>query len=162
MLSIPLIFFIHILKTSRYSIRVGRSEDPRGPFVDKSGKDLTDGGGEIVYGSSGETYAPGGQGVIRVGDTDVLYYHYRENTPVFKPNDRILTPPENKTVGVAFSVSFHHGRLVDRDTRVYICPCRSSFIPFDLQRNCLTLYLQDAFLGFNPLKYVNGWPIALA
>ncbi|KAJ5123732.1 hypothetical protein N7448_009829 [Penicillium atrosanguineum] len=91
---------------TEYSIRVGRSQNVRGPFIDKSGKDLTDGGGEIVYGSNSETYAPGGQGVIRIGDTDVLYYHY-----------------QNKTIGVAFS---------------------------------------DAFLGFNPLKYINGWPIALA
>lgn len=70
--------YSHLLTTSRYSIRVGRSRNVRGPFIDKSGKDLTDGGGEIVYGSNGETYAPGGQGVIRIGETDVLYYHYRE------------------------------------------------------------------------------------
>ncbi|KAJ5234149.1 uncharacterized protein N7469_003317 [Penicillium citrinum] len=87
-----------------YSIRVGRSKSPRGPFIDKAGKDLVEGGGTVIYGSNGETYAPGGQGVIRVGETDVLYYHY-----------------QNKTVGVSFS---------------------------------------DAFLGFNPLKYVNGWPVA--
>ncbi|KAJ6138877.1 hypothetical protein N7471_005363 [Penicillium samsonianum] len=89
-----------------YSIRVGRSQSPRGPFTDKTGKDLVTGGGELVYGSNGETYAPGGQAVIRDGDTDVLYYHYL-----------------NTTVGIAF---------------------------------------QDAFLGFNPLKYVDGWPIAQA
>ncbi|KAJ5160897.1 uncharacterized protein N7482_007901 [Penicillium canariense] len=89
-----------------YSIRVGRSHDARGPYIDKAGKNLVDGGGTVIYGSNGETYAPGGQGVIRVGETDVLYYHY-----------------QNKSVGVAFA---------------------------------------DAFLGFNPLKYVNGWPIAQA
>ncbi|KAJ5189069.1 Glycoside hydrolase family 43 [Penicillium cf. griseofulvum] len=87
-----------------YSIRVGRSLSPRGPFTDKAGTDLVKGGGELIYGSNGETYAPGGQAVLRDGDTDVLYYHYL-----------------NTTVGIAF---------------------------------------QDAFLGFNPLKYVDGWPIA--
>lgn len=70
-----------ILTCTRYSIRVGRSQSPRGPFIDKSGKDLVEGGGELVYGSNGETYAPGGQAVIRDGDTDVLYYHYRTFTP---------------------------------------------------------------------------------
>lgn len=69
-----------ILTTSRYSIRVGRSQSPRGPFLDKTGKDLTDGGGTLIYGSNGDTYAPGGQAVIRVGDTDVLYYHYCKTT----------------------------------------------------------------------------------
>ncbi|KAJ5627299.1 Glycoside hydrolase family 43 [Penicillium herquei] len=87
-----------------YSIRVGRSQNPRGPFIDKSGKDLVNGGGTVIYGSNGETYAPGGQGVLRDGDTDILYYHY-----------------QNKTIGVAFS---------------------------------------DALLGYSPLKYVDGWPVA--
>lgn len=47
--------------------------------MDKQGKDLVDGGGEIVYGSNGDVYAPGGQGVLS-GEVegDVLYYHYCE------------------------------------------------------------------------------------
>lgn len=70
---------IFILTHFRYSIRVGRSHSPTGPFTDKAGTDLVKGGGEIVYGSNGDTYAPGGQGVLRDGDGDVLYYHYRES-----------------------------------------------------------------------------------
>lgn len=65
-----------VMTLPRYSIRVGRSGSPRGPFLDKTGKDLVNGGGTLIYGSNGDTYAPGGQEVIRVGDTDVLYYHY--------------------------------------------------------------------------------------
>ncbi|RAH66525.1 endo 1,5-alpha-arabinase [Aspergillus aculeatinus CBS 121060] len=63
-----------------YSIRVGRSKDVQGPFVDKDGRQLTDGGGTVVYGSNhGTVYAPGGVGVLSGadGDSDVLYYHYR-------------------------------------------------------------------------------------
>ncbi|KAJ5729323.1 uncharacterized protein N7483_003831 [Penicillium malachiteum] len=59
-----------------YSIRVGRSDNLRGPFFDKSGKDLVSGGGELVYGSNGNAYAPGGQGVVFDGENDILYYHY--------------------------------------------------------------------------------------
>lgn len=78
------------LTSCRYSIRVGRSESPRGPFLDKHGKDLTDGGGTLIYGSNGDTYAPGGQAVIRVGDTDVLYYHYcKSSSPMH--NDQAQT-----------------------------------------------------------------------
>lgn len=61
---------------TRYSIRVGRSRSARGPFVDREGKNLLHGGGELVYGSNRDVYAPGGQGVLREADGDILYYHY--------------------------------------------------------------------------------------
>ncbi|KAE8149479.1 putative arabinan endo-1,5-alpha-L-arabinosidase B [Aspergillus avenaceus] len=63
-----------------YSIRVGRSESPHGPFVDRKGQELTHSGGELVYGSNDDVYAPGGQGVLTVGGLDVLYYHYLNKT----------------------------------------------------------------------------------
>ena len=60
-----------------YSIRVGRSRSPRGPFVDMDGVDLTKGGGHIVYGSHDNIYGPGGQGVLsNYWGRDVLYFHY--------------------------------------------------------------------------------------
>lgn len=69
------------LTSCRYSIRVGRSKDIRGPFLDKSGNRLTDGGGTTVYGSNhGVVYAPGGIGVLPGNNNrqDIMYYHYRE------------------------------------------------------------------------------------
>lgn len=47
-----------------YSVRMGRSESPRGPFVDRNGTDLAEGGGSLVFGSHGEIYGPGGQAVV--------------------------------------------------------------------------------------------------
>ncbi|PGH16993.1 hypothetical protein AJ79_01377 [Helicocarpus griseus UAMH5409] len=87
-----------------YSIRVGRSKDIRGPFVDKDGKNLTKGGGHVVYGSNHDkkVLAPGGQGILAEGKEDILYYHYL-----------------NKEVGKKY---------------------------------------KDGLLGFNRLKYVDGWP----
>ncbi|KAJ5489739.1 arabinan endo-1-5-alpha-L-arabinosidase B [Penicillium diatomitis] len=70
---------------AEYSIRVGRSKDPRGPYFDKAGHNLIHGGGTIIYGSNAQTYAPGGQGVIQVDGTDYLYYHYRESNPDQQP-----------------------------------------------------------------------------
>ncbi|PLB40285.1 arabinan endo-1,5-alpha-L-arabinosidase [Aspergillus candidus] len=68
------------IRGNEYSIRVGRSSSPRGPFVDRNGEDLTRGGGEIIYGSNGDIYAPGGQGVLTVDGIDILYYHYLNRT----------------------------------------------------------------------------------
>ncbi|PLN80496.1 endo-1,5-alpha-L-arabinosidase [Aspergillus taichungensis] len=63
-----------------YSIRVGRSRNVRGPFVDRDGVKLSEGGGSVVYGSNnGVTYAPGGLGVLPGNSSvpsDILYYHY--------------------------------------------------------------------------------------
>lgn len=63
-----------------YSIRVGRSKDVRGPFSDKDGHLLLDGGGTVVYASNhGTVYAPGGLGTLPGSNDsmpDILYYHY--------------------------------------------------------------------------------------
>ncbi|PYI19656.1 arabinan endo-1,5-alpha-L-arabinosidase D [Aspergillus violaceofuscus CBS 115571] len=76
-----------------YSIRVGRSKDVRGPFVDQDGRQLTAGGGTVVYGSNhGTVYAPGGVGVLSgaEGDPDVLYYHYLNTSIGFADTDAQL------------------------------------------------------------------------
>jgi arabinan endo-1,5-alpha-L-arabinosidase len=64
-----------------YSIRVGRSTNITGPYVDINGVQLTEGGGGTVYASNhdNEVYAPGGLGVLNLDDgNDILYYHYCE------------------------------------------------------------------------------------
>ncbi|KAI9043887.1 arabinan endo-1,5-alpha-L-arabinosidase [Aspergillus affinis] len=88
-----------------YQIRVGRSLSPRGPFVDRIGRDLVDGGGEVVYGSNRDVYAPGGEGVLTDDGKDILYYHYLNTT-----------------------------------------------ISYDFW---------EARLGYNPLEYIDGWPVAV-
>ncbi|RMZ31426.1 hypothetical protein D0859_04427 [Hortaea werneckii] len=76
-----------------YSIRVGRSRSPRGPFVDREGVKLTEGGGYIVYGSHDFVYGPGGQGVLSdYHGRDVLYYHYVNTIldPTYADNLKLL------------------------------------------------------------------------
>lgn len=80
---LPACYYFIALETNfdRYSIRVGRSASIQGPYVDKSGTNLTEGGGTIIYGSNnnGTVYAPGGQGILsgaEKDDLDILYYHY--------------------------------------------------------------------------------------
>lgn len=67
---------ILIVSTSRYKIKVGRSRSFSGPFLDRNGTDLVNGGGDVILGSHGWLYGPGGQGVLDDGNKDILYYHY--------------------------------------------------------------------------------------
>ncbi|KAK5107358.1 hypothetical protein LTR62_001338 [Meristemomyces frigidus] len=78
---------------TEYSIRVGRSRSPSGPFVDMNGVDLTAGGGYIVFGSHDYVYGPGGQGVLsNYHGRDVLYYHYVNTIvdPLYYDNLKLL------------------------------------------------------------------------
>ena len=63
-----------------YKIMVCRSTKPNQDFVDREGKNCTDSGGSLVMGSSGNMFAPGGQGVLFNKDlkSPVIYYHYSE------------------------------------------------------------------------------------
>lgn len=63
---------------STYNIRVGRSAAPTGPYVDKAGVGMLQGGGSPVLRSRGDAIGPGGQSVVHdpVGDRDLLVYHY--------------------------------------------------------------------------------------
>jgi arabinan endo-1,5-alpha-L-arabinosidase len=57
---------------SDYKIAVGRSRDVTGPYVDRNGRALLDGGGTILQDTSGDRVGPGGQSV----SNNVMAYHY--------------------------------------------------------------------------------------
>ncbi|KAI9727000.1 MAG: hypothetical protein M1834_008582 [Cirrosporium novae-zelandiae] len=63
---------------AEYSIHIGRSKNPKGPFVDRNGTALTNSGGTIVYGTNHKwAYGPGGQGVLTLQNgREILYFHY--------------------------------------------------------------------------------------
>ena len=67
-----------------YRVAVCRSESVTGPYVDRDGRSCKDqNGGTTVLASHGDVYAPGGQGVMKLGDgkdggREVMYYHYGE------------------------------------------------------------------------------------
>lgn len=76
---------------STYRIIVGRSTSPTGPFYDRGGLDLMDGGGTILLSTHGTIYGPGGQSVLLVGSQPVMVYHYYDGsnsgTPTLGMND---------------------------------------------------------------------------
>ena len=61
---------------STYNIRVGRSDRIEGPYLDKDGKDLRDGGGTLFFGSTGDTTGPGHAGIVSDGKREWLSFHF--------------------------------------------------------------------------------------
>ena len=61
---------------STYSIRVGRADRIEGPYVDREGKPMLDGGGSIVQATTGRVIGPGGQEPVRTERGDMLAFHY--------------------------------------------------------------------------------------
>jgi len=49
---------------STYNIRIGRSREITGPYLDKDGKDLAQGGGTLFLGSDGPFIGPGHAGIF--------------------------------------------------------------------------------------------------
>lgn len=64
---------------STYRVMVGRSTSITGPYLDRSGKAMTAGGGTQVLAGHGNIHGPGHQAVFTDTDADVLVYHYYAN-----------------------------------------------------------------------------------
>lgn len=62
-------------KDSTYNIRVGRSRQVTGPYVDRSGRDMREGGGTLVLEGAGRWRGPGHCAILRVEGEDKLVYH---------------------------------------------------------------------------------------
>ncbi len=62
--------------SSTYRIIVGRSSSITGPYVDRGGIALTNGGGTILLSAHGNINGPGGESVFTDGGNAMLVYHY--------------------------------------------------------------------------------------
>ncbi len=73
---------------STYNIRVGRSEKIIGPYLDKTGKDMMNGGGSLVLQSEDKFIGPGHAGIVEVDGKEWFSMHYeaggdgRRRTPL--------------------------------------------------------------------------------
>jgi arabinan endo-1,5-alpha-L-arabinosidase len=61
---------------STYRIIVGRSQTVTGPYLDRGGIDLMQGGGTILLSAHANINGPGGQSVFTDGAQPTLVYHY--------------------------------------------------------------------------------------
>lgn len=62
--------------TSTYRVIVGRASSITGPYTDRGGVALTQGGGTILLSAHGNVNGPGGQTVFTDSSGAVLVYHY--------------------------------------------------------------------------------------
>lgn len=61
---------------STYKVMVGRSKDVTGPYVDKNGTPMTEGGGSLVIEATTENWrGPGHQAVLQASNGDYLVFH---------------------------------------------------------------------------------------
>ena len=61
---------------STYSIVIGRSTSITGPYVDKTGQRMDQGGYTLLLTSYGDVRGPGGESIYKDGGTDLIIYHY--------------------------------------------------------------------------------------
>lgn len=61
---------------STYYINVGRSSAPTGPFLDKSGKQTSSGGGTTILNTQGRYIGPGHFGFFSENGIECMSYHY--------------------------------------------------------------------------------------
>ena len=83
---------------STYNIRVGRADRVEGPYRDKEGKAMLEGGGSLLLATTGRFIGPGGQEAVRTSKGDMLAYHYYDGdaagasklqfSPILWSNDR--------------------------------------------------------------------------
>ncbi|MGZ0165094.1 MAG: arabinan endo-1,5-alpha-L-arabinosidase [Planctomycetales bacterium] len=62
-------------ENSTYKVMVGRAESPLGPYLDKAGKPLSEGGGTLLLMGDERWRGPGHNSVLQTKDGDWLVYH---------------------------------------------------------------------------------------
>lgn len=65
---------------STYNIRIGRAQKITGPYLDKEGVDMLQGGGSLFLGRQGPFIGPGHAGILTVGGRDWLSCHFYDGT----------------------------------------------------------------------------------
>jgi len=75
---------------STYNIRIGRSVNITGPYLDKNGVDMMHDGGSLFLQSSGKFIGPGHAGIISAKGGDWLSCHYYNGTNNGTPTLGIL------------------------------------------------------------------------
>ena len=74
---------------STYNVRVGRSDSLTGPYVDRDGVPLTEGGGTLILSAYGQWKGPGHNGMLVEDDIYWMVYHAYDANQIGIPKLRI-------------------------------------------------------------------------
>ncbi|RPJ20021.1 MAG: arabinan endo-1,5-alpha-L-arabinosidase, partial [Chloroflexi bacterium] len=74
---------------STYNVRVGRSDTLTGPYVDRDGVPLIEGGGTLILSAYGQWKGPGHNGMLLEDDTYWMVYHAYDAKQIGIPKLRI-------------------------------------------------------------------------
>jgi arabinan endo-1,5-alpha-L-arabinosidase len=74
-----------------HTLIVGRGSSIRGPYVDRSGEDLWDGGGTLLLADSERFVGPGSNDVLTVNDQFFNFYHAYDREDGDQPQLRVST-----------------------------------------------------------------------
>ena len=61
---------------STYNIRIGRADAIEGPYRDKDGKAMLEGGASLLLATTGRFIGPGGQEAVKTAKGEMLVYQY--------------------------------------------------------------------------------------
>ena len=88
---------------SDYKIVAGRARRITGPYLDKQGRQMTQGGGDVILAGDARRPGVGGQSVYRDGRVDRLVYHYYDAADAGKSKlriDQLRFTPDNRLIVV--------------------------------------------------------------
>lgn len=77
-------------KDSNYNIRVGRSKSVTGPYLDKDGKDMRDGGGSLVLAGDSDWVGLGHNSAYTFDGKDYLVFHAYETADKYLQKLKVL------------------------------------------------------------------------
>jgi hypothetical protein len=76
---------------STYNIRVGRSANITGPYFDRNGVNMVNGGGTLFLGTEGDFIGPGHVSIFTDAGTEWFGYHYYDGTDNGAPKYNLRT-----------------------------------------------------------------------
>ncbi len=81
---------------STYEVIVGRSKSLLGPYIDKEGKSLLEGGGDVIIKGNKKYVAGGHNGMYKDGDKDIIVFHAYDRSLDGAPRMVVQTLKWNK------------------------------------------------------------------